>query len=253
MPPTNIAPSFYWMKVIPVGLLAFLVAGCQGSQIDTKCPGGSLCSMQLTVTVIPAAATLAAGGSTQFTARVDGSSIQDVTWQVNGIPGGNAQAGIITATGLYTAPANSFAPVSQKITAVAVADSSKSDSGTASVLAAHKIGVRPGSSLAEFYDRRTRIAFTPRGNNYIRLATLTDPKGNPALAHSTFAVGLYDANRAESALVNMQVSGYNAARVFLEGGCQNTIGDPAGGLSSAYISNVVDFLQRPRAHGIYVM
>jgi hypothetical protein len=44
-----------------------------------------------------------------------------------------------------------------------------------------------------------------------------------------------------------------ACRVFLNGCCQNSMGDPAGGLSSAYITNLVDFLQRARAHGIYVM
>src|SRR5712691_5680546 len=140
MPPTNIATSLHWMEFIPAGLLAFLAAGCQGSQIDTKCPGGSLCTIQLTVIVMPSAATLAAGANTQFTARIDGSANQDVIWEVNGIPGGNTQAGIISATGLYTAPANRWSAVSQKITAVAVADSSKSDSATASVLAAHRIG-----------------------------------------------------------------------------------------------------------------
>ena len=73
MPTTsgNSSPSL--AKIIPLGLLTFLIAGCNGSQIDTKCPSGSLCSIHLTVTVMPAAATLAAGGSTQFTARVDGS------------------------------------------------------------------------------------------------------------------------------------------------------------------------------------
>ena len=121
------------------------------------------------------------------------------------------------------------------------------------VLASHRVGVRPAGSFAEFYDRTTGATFTPRGNNYIRLATLTDRNGNPQLAHSTFAVGLYDQTGAENALAAMQANGYNVVRIFLEGCCQNTIGDPAGGLSSAYIANVVDFLQRARAHGIFVL
>ncbi len=253
MPSTNARPVFFLIKVLPLGLLTLVAAGCNSNSIDTKCPGGSLCPQPLIVTVKPAAATLAAGGSAQFTATVDNSGNQNVTWEVSGVPGGNSQVGMITATGLYTAPTNLFAPVSEKITAVAMADSSKSDSATASVLAAHRIGVRPGSSFAEFFDRTTGAAITPRGNNYIRLASLTDPKGNPVLAHSTFAVGLYDANRAESALATMQASGYNIVTVILEGCCQSTIGDPAGGLNSAYIANVVDFLRRAKAHSIGVV
>jgi endo-1,4-beta-mannosidase len=139
------------------------------------------------------------------------------------------------------------------VSAVSQADSQQSASANLVVLAPHSIGVRPTGTIAEFFDKTTGNAFVPRGNNYIRLATLTLPNGNPFPGHSTFVVGLYDANRAESALAAMQTNGYNVARVFLEGCCQNTIGDPAGGLSSAYIANVVDFLQRARTHGIFVI
>ena len=137
--------------------------------------------------------------------------------------------GCLRVPGLYTAPGNLSAPASEKITAVAATDTSRSASVTASVLAAHRFGVRPGAPLAEFYDRTTSLAFTPRGNNYIRLATLTDFKGNPYLAHSTFVVGLYDANRAETALASMQAGGYNMVTIITEGCCQGTIGNPAGG------------------------
>jgi hypothetical protein len=39
----------------------------------------------------------------------------------------------------------------------------------------------------------------------------------------------------------------------MEGCCQGTIGDPAGGLNSAYMANVVDFLQRAKTHAISVV
>ncbi len=108
-------------------------------------------------------------------------------------------------------------------------DSSKSGTATVSVLAPHPIGVRPTTSgIAEFYDVATGNAFTPRGNNYIRLAWQTNPSGQQYY-HSTFNVGLYDATRAETALLGMQSSGYNIVRVFLNGCCINSIGNPAGG------------------------
>ena len=44
------------------------------------------------------------GEVVQLTANVVGASSSTVQWDVNGIPGGNADVGTITAGGLYTAP-----------------------------------------------------------------------------------------------------------------------------------------------------
>jgi len=202
------------------------------------------------ILITPVSANVAAGGSLQFVASMTGNLNPTVTWEVNGVAGGSGTAGTISATGLYTAPVSAAA-----VTISAVLQSNQNQSGKAqvTVLAAHPFGVRTTSTLAEFYDRNTGNAFTPRGNNYIRLADLTDPNGNLLFAHSTFSVGLYDSAHAESALTTIEASGYNIVTVTLQGCCVNTIGDPAGGLSSAFIANVVDFLQRAKAHSIAVV
>ena len=202
------------------------------------------------VTISPSSAIVAAGGQQQFQATVTKTQNAAVTWQVNNITGGSPAVGTISSSGLYIAP---IVAANVTVSAVSQADSQQSASANLVVLAPHSIGVRSTPTIAEFFDKTTGNAFVPRGNNYIRLATLTDPKGNPFVGHSTFVAGLYDANRVESALATMQTNGYNVTRVFLEGCCQSTIGDPAGGLSSAYIANVVDFLQRARTHGIFVL
>jgi hypothetical protein len=46
-----------------------------------------------------------AGDTLQLTAKVNGTTVQTVTWSVNGTAGGNATVGKISASGLYTAPA----------------------------------------------------------------------------------------------------------------------------------------------------
>jgi len=226
--------------------------------VTTPAPGGGT-SSALTftinkpnpvVTVSPGSAIVAAGGQQQFTSNVTDSLNLAVTWEVNAISGGNATVGTISNTGLYIAPT---AQASVTISAVSQADVNKSASATLSVLAPHQIGVRPTATIAEFFNRNTGNVFVPRGNNYIRLANLTNDSGNLVLAHSTFAVGLYDANRAETALASMQSSGYNIVTIIMEGCCQGTIGDPAGGLNSAYMANVVDFLQRAKTHAIGVV
>jgi len=226
--------------------------------VSTPAPGGgtsagvsfTIKAAVPVVTISPSSAIVAAGGQQQFQATVTKTQNTAVTWQVNNITGGSPAVGTISSSGLYIAP---IMAANVTVSAVSQADSQQSASANLVVLAPHSIGVRPTATIAEFFDKTTGNAFVPRGNNYIRLATLTLPNGNPFPGHSTFVVGLYDANRAESALAAMQTNGYNVARVFLEGCCQNTIGDPAGGLSSAYIANVVDFLQRARTHGIFVI
>jgi Cellulase (glycosyl hydrolase family 5) len=114
-----------------------------------------------------------------------------------------------------------------------------------------RIGIRDG----KFYDRVTGAAFVPRGSNYIRLAPQTPPAGPAFLHHSTFDVGRYDARRVDAALARMEASGYNVVRVFFSGVCLNIcLGDPTtGGLRSAYLENVADFVRRAKAHGVQVM
>jgi hypothetical protein len=70
-----------------------------------------------TVTVSPATANVQEGSQQQFTATVTNTSDTAVTWQVNGVTGGNATVGTITSAGLYTAPAVIPNPASVTITA----------------------------------------------------------------------------------------------------------------------------------------
>src|ERR1700758_3983768 len=176
-------------------LLATGLSACGGSQTQPPPPPPPPVA-QISVSILPASANVAAGGSQQFSATVTGRSNTTVLWEVNGVAGGNAATGTISATGLYTAPNSASSNV---ISAVAQADQSDSAKANISVLAPHKFGVRTTATLAEFYDRSNGNVFQARGNNYVRLATLTDPNGNPLLAHSTFNDGLYDSTHAESA------------------------------------------------------
>jgi hypothetical protein len=56
------------------------------------------------VTVSPATANVQEGSQQQFTSTVSNTNDNAVTWQVNGVTGGNTSVGTISATGLYTAP-----------------------------------------------------------------------------------------------------------------------------------------------------
>jgi uncharacterized protein (DUF1800 family) len=91
------------------------------------CGNGSSGGPQIAVVVSGASATRI-GASTQFSATVTGTTNAAVIWQVNGVTGGTAATGTISASGLYTPPATLPSNPSVTITAVSVASSSASSS-----------------------------------------------------------------------------------------------------------------------------
>ncbi len=118
----------------------------------------------------------------------------------------------------------------------------------------HRIAIRTMDGIGEFYDRLSGLKFIPRGNNYIRLATQQGYSGETFNYHSTFNTNLYNPAEVEAALSEMQAQGYNVVRVFIQGSCKDyCLGDPAGGLRDGYIANMVDFLQKAKSLGIYVI
>ena len=119
------------MRRASLGLVLALIlvhVSCTGT---TKSPGGSTPPVQITVSVTPTAANVRAGAGQPFTATVSGTTNHGVTWSVNGVAGGSATVGLITDTGLYTAPAVLPNANTITISAASVADSSAS--GTSDV------------------------------------------------------------------------------------------------------------------------
>ena len=76
----------------------------------------------VTINVVPTSATLPTGGTQQFAGIVAGASNTSVTWQVNGITGGNATVGTISTLGSYQAPGAVPSPATVTVTAVADAN-----------------------------------------------------------------------------------------------------------------------------------
>ena len=99
------------------------------------------------VAVCPAAAQVMVGSGTQnFSATLANTTDSAVSWQVNGIPGGNATLGTITSNGVFTAPATLPTATSETITAVADADSSITASSVVTLGVATAPTVTPASA-----------------------------------------------------------------------------------------------------------
>jgi hypothetical protein len=85
----------------------------------------------ISVDITPSAITVGTTTITPFTATVNGSGVQAVQWQVNGIPGGAPAIGTIDASGNYTAP--QFVPNPANVTITAIPNADNTKSGNASV------------------------------------------------------------------------------------------------------------------------
>src|SRR5438477_509188 len=117
-----------WVWLAGAGVSVLELVGCAGV-LTTKTP------ILVSVTISPTAATVAAGGTQPFTAMVQNTSNTAVTWQVNGMTGGNATVGTISSSGLYTAPGVVPNPATVTVTAVSQADATKSAAAQVTITA----------------------------------------------------------------------------------------------------------------------
>jgi len=124
------------------------------SQADSSASDSAIVTLSdnVTVAVLPPAASVPTGGEQVFTASVTGlgSGASGVSWSVNGIAGGNATVGTISGTSattaLYTAPAVPPSPATVTITATSAADSSKTGSATATITCSATNSISPPSA-----------------------------------------------------------------------------------------------------------
>jgi len=147
-----------------------------------------------TVTISPTCTTtpctLTSGSANQmtFTGTVTGAATTLVDWQVNGILGGNATFGTITAAGVYTAP--NTPPIGSTVTVMAVSHDSPSSLAQATVTIS-------GYSKSSF---QGQFAFSMAGSNasgaFFRAGSfIADSAGK-------LSAGLEDVNASSCAATN---------------------------------------------------
>jgi hypothetical protein len=96
----------------------------------------------ISVSLTPSSVNVLQGATSQFTASVSGTVSNGVSFSVDGIPGGNATVGSITAGGLYQAPASGTGV--HAIAATSVADPTKSATSNVTVEQAVAVNITPG-------------------------------------------------------------------------------------------------------------
>jgi uncharacterized protein (DUF1800 family) len=110
------------------GLLGVALLGAVG------CSGGGSAPLATPQISVTGGGQVRLGSTAQLTATVTNSGSTAVTWQVNGVAGGSATVGTISATGLYTPPAAIPSPNTVTITAVSQTVAGLSGSAAEAIL-----------------------------------------------------------------------------------------------------------------------
>jgi Fe-S cluster assembly iron-binding protein IscA len=99
----------------------------------------------ITVSVSPAKTSVVLGQQQFFTAFVSGTTITGVTWELTGASCSQSACGTLTTDGTYTAPSTLPTPPQVTITAVSVADPSKSGSAVITITPPVAVSISPVS------------------------------------------------------------------------------------------------------------
>jgi hypothetical protein len=207
--------------VSSTSLKATGVAAAAGSaSITVYLPGpGEVTSQPFTVTIdaapltiTPSSASLVTGATVAFTSNAA------VNWQVNGVTGGSAAAGFITAAGVYTAPATAQ---SVTVRAVSMADATKFATATVNVqlpavtVAPSSASVLTGATVA--FTSNTAVNWQVNGvtggSAAAGFITAAGVYTAPATAQSVTvrAVSIADATKFATAAVNVQLPAVTVA------------------------------------------
>jgi len=152
----------------------------------------------VTVAVTPSPAAVELGATQQFAALVTGSGSPNLTavWTVNGVAGGNAFIGTVSASGLYTAPSILPSPATVNVTATSVADSAKSSTAMTTVTSNLSVAVSGPAAVNTGASAQFNVVVTPSpmSNPDVRVLWLVDGiAGGNATIGTIDSSGLYTA------------------------------------------------------------
>jgi hypothetical protein len=229
------------------------------SQADTAASGQASITITIGVSISPAGATVQTLGSVPFTAAVQGTTNQSVTWQVNGVSGGSASTGTISASGAYQAPesvpvnASSGETTTVSVTAVPQANPSVSGIATVTVTSpnqlAQNLPINLGTSGGNIDDEdANECASGTLGSLVVRAGTQYILSNNHVLAdedagsigNAIIQPGLIDtATPCSSAGANTVANLSQFIELEQPSGCSSNCTPPADAAIAQVVANAV--------------
>ena len=169
------------------------------SPLMVNANSGEALQTSVTVSVTPPTASVYTNAQQQFTATVIGNSNEAVTWDVNGVVGGNSAVGFIDSIGgRYTAPAVVPSPATVTVHATSKAVSSAVGNASVTIATAPqvKVSITPKSpSVRAGKTKQFTATVTNATNTAVRWEVNGVVGGNRTVGEIT-AAGLYTAPAA---------------------------------------------------------
>ncbi|MBV8673798.1 MAG: hypothetical protein JOZ33_10220, partial [Acidobacteriaceae bacterium] len=148
-------------------------------------------ALPVSVSISPKSVTVPAGEQKQFTATVSNTSNQSVNWSVSGSGCSGAACGVVSSTGLYTAPTTVPSPAVVSVTATSAADPSKSATAAVTITPAVTVTVMPASVQVVTGTQQQFTATVHNTSNTAVTWSLSDCSG--AACGTITSSGLYTA------------------------------------------------------------
>lgn len=191
------------------------------------------CPKPVTVAISPATATVEANGGTQLFAATIGNSLDStVTWQVNGVTGGNSTTGTVSAGGLYTAPTSLPSPATVTVTAVSHADATKAAAAQVTVSPMITVAVSPASASVAVSGTQAFSATVTSSSNTAVTWQVNGVAGGNTTVGTISSSGMYTAPMTVPSPSTVTVTAVSAADTARSGTTQVTITPPTSAATS---------------------
>ena len=211
--------------LILFSLIVFLAAGCGGSSSTT--------TPIVYVTLSPLNVSVALGTTQQFTETTSGSANTDVTWQVNGITGGNSTYGTISTTGLYTPPATVPNPATVTVTVISQANTADIANASVTIISGVSVRVSPASANLQLSGTQQFTAAVT-GNSNTGVTWQAGVTGGNSTYGTISADGLYTAPSSGSTPFGVSITAISKADATKSGTASVTV---HGGISISLVPN----------------
>jgi hypothetical protein len=181
----------------------------------------------ITVNITPTTAIVGLGGTEQFTCLESGDANTNVTWEVDDVVGGNATAGTISTTGLYTAPTTFSTPSTVTVTCIAQANGTSSANVPVTLSSGVTVSVAPASVNLQFGQTQQFTASVNGSSNTAVVWQAGGVSGGNSTYGTISSSGLYTAPTAGAttplavtvtAVAKVDTSRSGAASVIVHGG-----------------------------------
>ena len=245
LPTTYVSPT----SVLATGTATAAQAGTpvKITAVNTGLGGMTSSSVNLAVTapvpvavaINPTSATVLAGATRQFSASVSGTSVTGVTWSVNGIAGGDATVGTVSAAGLYTAPA-AVPAGAVTVRATSVADPAKGAQASVTVQAPPPpvVTVSPATVSVQAGGTQSFSATVTGAANTAVTWSVNSIVGGNTVVGTISAAGVYTAPGQVPAPATVSVRATSVANAAGTAVSAVTVTQPPGGGTSLGTPNL---------------